>query len=133
MRHFLIITLNISLIPVTMLIPCSGAAGRMKSTTRTNWTANINMPDSIITNKICRNLVPPVEPKDRSTEVLAALSSKNTLRILNTIKPVARTFTAMDAAKLAVDTRPPQVVVINMPCTNVVVPAIGTSQVTSRR
>ena len=132
MRHDLIITLNISLIPVIKLIPCSGAVGRMKSTTRTNWTANINIPDSIITNMICRNLVPPVEPKDRSIEVVAALTSKNTLRILNTIKPVTRTFTAIDAAKLAVDTGLPQAVVINMPCTNVVA-AIGTSQVTSER
>ena len=53
-------------------------------------------------NVICRNLAPPVEPKLRSTEVLAALTSKNTLRILNAIKPVARLFTAMDRAKLVV-------------------------------
>ena len=55
-----------------------------------------------ITNMICRNLVPPVESKVRSTEVVAALTSMNTLRILNTIKPVTRPFTAMVAAKLVI-------------------------------
>ena len=55
---------------------------------------------------ICRNLVPPAEPKLRSTEVLAALTSKNTLKILNTIKPVARLFTAMLATKLVVVSGP---------------------------
>ena len=58
------------------------------------------IPDSIITNTICRNLVPLVEPNLRSTEVLPALTSKNTLRILNTIKPVTKPFTAMVAARL---------------------------------
>ena len=52
-------------------------------------------------NMICRSLVSPAfelnEPRVRSIEV--ALTSKNTLRILNTIKPVARVFTAMEAAK----------------------------------
>ena len=51
-------------------------------------------------NMICRNLVPPVEPKVRSTEVLAVLTSKNTLRFLNTIKPVTRQFTAMVRVRL---------------------------------
>ena len=62
-------------------------------------------PDSIITNMICRYLAtpPPVmeTPKVRSTELLVtALISKNTLRILNTIKPVTRVFTAKDRIKL---------------------------------
>ena len=44
------------------------------------------------------NLVPPAfEPNCRSIEVTS--TSKNTLRILNTIKPVTRVFTAMDEAK----------------------------------
>ena len=48
----------------------------------------------------CRSLVPLVEPKLRSTEVgLIRLTSKNTLRILNTIKPVTNVFTAMEVAK----------------------------------
>ena len=50
---------------------------------------------------ICWSLWLPVELNKshvRSTEVLA-LTSKNTLRILNTIKPVTRAFTTMDAAK----------------------------------
>ena len=66
-------------------------------------TSNV-IPDSIITNMICRNLVAPlaVKPKVPSTEVLVALSSKNSLRILNTIKPVTRPFTAMVKAKLVV-------------------------------
>ena len=53
-------------------------------------------------NMTCRSLVPPVVPKVRSTEVVAALTSKNTLRILNTIKPVTRAFTAMDRVKLVI-------------------------------
>ena len=53
-------------------------------------------------NMICRNLVSPVEFKVRSTEVLPALTSKDTVRILNTIKPVTRPFTAMVAAILVV-------------------------------
>jgi hypothetical protein len=62
--------------------------------------ANNAIPDSIIMNRIFRSLPLPVElnePNDRSTEV--GLNSKNTSRILNTIKPVIRAFTAMDVAK----------------------------------
>ena len=71
---------------------------RLVITTRTSWMANNATPDSIIMNMIFRSLVvPPVEPNVCSTEV--GLTSKNTLRILNTIKPVARAFTTMDAAK----------------------------------
>ena len=51
---------------------------------------------------ICRDLVPPVEPNVCSTEVVAALTSKNTVRILNTIKPVTRPFTAMVAVRLVI-------------------------------
>ena len=39
--------------------------------------------------------MPPIEPKVRSTEVLTSA----TLRILNTIMPVTKAFTAKDAAK----------------------------------
>ena len=53
-------------------------------------------------NMICWNWEPLVEPRDRSKEGLAALTSKNTVRILNTIKPVTRPFTAMVRAKLVV-------------------------------
>ena len=68
------------------------------STTRTSWMANKAIADSIIMNKICRNLLPPVEPKVRSIEV--GLTRIETLRILNTIKPVTKVFTAMDKGKL---------------------------------
>ena len=74
---------------------------RLLITTRTSWMANNAIPDSIIMNMICRSLGPPVElnePNARSTEV-ALLTSKNTFRILNTIKPVTRAFTTMDATK----------------------------------
>ena len=73
---------------------------RLVSTTRTSWMANNAIPDSIIMNITCRSLLPPVElnePNVCSTEV--GLNSKNTWRILNTIKPVTRAFTAMDMAK----------------------------------
>ena len=57
---------------------------------------NNAIPDSIITNMICRHLLPLVEPKVRSTGVgLTPVA----LRILNTSMPVTRVFTAMDAAK----------------------------------
>ena len=70
---------------------------RLEITTRISWMVNNATPDSIIMNMMCRSLVPPVEPNVRSTEVV--LTSKNTLRILNTIKPVTRAFMAMDTAK----------------------------------
>ena len=74
--------------------------GRQENTTRTSWTANNAIPDSIIMNMICRSLLPLVEPNILSTEV--GLTSKNTLRILNTIKPVIMAFTAMDTVKLVI-------------------------------
>ena len=67
---------------------------------RRTWMANNAIPDSIIMNMICRSLVPPVVPKVRSTEV--ALTSKNTVTILNTINPVTRAFTTMDANKAVI-------------------------------
>ena len=98
--------------------------GRLESTTRTSWTANNAIPDSIITNTICPNLVPPVEPKVRSTEVaLRPLTSKNTLRILNTIKPVTRVFTTIDATKPVRTTGSSQAVLEEWPCISVVEPA----------
>ena len=75
---------------------------RLEITTRTSWMANNAIPDSIIMNMICRSLGPPVElnePNVRSTEVGLTSNLKNTLRILNTIKPVTSAFTTMDAAK----------------------------------
>ena len=85
------------------LIGIGGAWSSIKLliTTRTNWMANSPIPDSIIMNMICRSLGLPVElnePNVCSTEV-ALVISKNTLRILNTIKPVTRAFTTMDVAK----------------------------------
>ena len=66
------------------------------STTRTSWMANNAIPDSITMNMICRYLLPLVEPKVCSTDVgLTPVA----LRILNTIMPVTRVFTAMDAVK----------------------------------
>ena len=52
-------------------------------------------------NMICRNLLPPAEPKVYSTEVGL---NPMTLRILNTIMPVTRVFTAMDAANPVINT-----------------------------
>ena len=63
------------------------------SSMRTSWMTNNVIPDSIITNMIRRYVV--VSP-------VAALISKNSLMILNTIKPVARPFTAMVRVKLVV-------------------------------
>ena len=67
---------------------------------------NNAIPDSIITNMICRYLASPPVDSEEPSEVSstdsssAALISKNTLRILNTIKPVTRVFTAKDRIKL---------------------------------
>jgi hypothetical protein len=90
--------------------------------------ANNAIPDSIIMNMICRSLVSPVdsESKVRLTEI--ALTSKNTLMILNTIKPVTRVFTAIDKGRLIRVTVIPQAELEYWPCTNVTVP-FCTSQV----
>jgi hypothetical protein len=72
-------------------------------------------------------------PKVRSTEVVlvVALTSKNTLRILNTIKPVTRVFTAMDRAKLVRVVGSPHEVIKNW-SGNVIEPFIRVgSQVTN--
>ena len=67
---------------------------------------------------------------DRSK--VAALTSKNTPRILNTIKPVTRVFTAMDRVKLAIIIGIPQKSSITLPCTTGSAKA-DASQITSRR
>ena len=95
----------------------SWSAIRLVITTRTSWMANNAIPDSIIMNMIWRSLVPPVEPNEpnvRSIEV--AFTSKNTSRILNTIKPVARVFTAIDAAKPVRSNTLPQWTTKSWPC-----------------
>ena len=71
-------------------------------------------------NMMCRSLVFSVEPKVRLTEI--ALASENTLRILNTIKPVIRVFTAMDKGRLIRVTVIAQVGLEYWPCTNVTAP-----------
>ena len=56
-------------------------------------------------NVICRSLTfelnanKPNDVRSESTDIVVALTSENTLRILNTINPVTRIFTTMDAAK----------------------------------
>ena len=121
------ITLNILWIPVTKYtllrfgVFCDlDWIAKMESTRRTSWLTNNAIPDSIIMNMICRSLVFSVEPKVRLTET--ALTSKNTLRILNTIKPVTRAFTAMDNGKLVRVTVIPQAGLEYWPCTNVIAP-----------
>ena len=80
---------------------CSAGTGINANTKRTSWTANNAIPDSIIINMTCRNLLPSVEPKVRSTEVgLTPVALRN----LNTIMPVIMAFTAMDAAKPVINT-----------------------------
>ena len=89
--------------------------------TRTSWMANNPIPDSINMNMICWSLGPPVELNDPTTEI--ALTSKNTSRILNTIKPVTRAFTTIDVTK-PVRTRPiPQGALSNLSSSNIVDPS----------
>ena len=102
---------------------------RMESTMQTSWVTNNAIADSIIMNMTCRSLVPPVEPKVRSTEVIVALTSKNTLRILKTIKPVTRVFTAMDKVILVRDTVFIQTALKIWFCTNIFAPFFA-SQIT---
>ena len=88
---------------------------RLVITTRTSWMANNAIPDSITMNMICWSLGPPVElnePNVFSTEVI--LTSKNTMRILNTIKPVTRAFTTMDEAKPVRASVSPQLALKNL-------------------
>ena len=80
---------------------CSTGTDINANTKRTSWMANNAIPDSIIINMMCRNLLPSVEPKVRSTEVgLTPVA----LRSLNTIMPVIKVFTAMEAAKPVINT-----------------------------
>ena len=102
----------------------------MESTMQTSWVINNAIADSIIMNMTCRSLVPPpVEPKVRSTEVAVALTCKNTLRILKTIKPVTRVFTAMDKVILVRDTVFIQTALKIWFCTNIFAPFFA-SQIT---
>ena len=95
--------------------------GRMKNTRRISWMANNAMPDSIMTNMTCRSLLPPVESKVSSAKI--GLTSKNTLRILKTIKPVTRAFTTMDAVRPVISITTPQWAIANSPCTNIDAPS----------
>jgi hypothetical protein len=54
------------------------------------------MPDSIMMKMTERSFLPPVTPKD---EVVTLLTSWNTLKILNTIRPVTEAFTVMDVVR----------------------------------
>ena len=115
---------------LTTICLCSDLP-RLTSTMRISWTINKAIPDSIITNMICRSLVLPLlvfdESEVRSSEL--ALRPKNTFRILNTIKPVTRVFTAMDAARLVWITGGAQAAFFNLPWLSNVVAASDPNQV----
>ena len=92
---------------------------------------NNAIPDSIITNMICRYLASPPVDSEEPSEVSstdsssAALISKNTLRILKTIKPVTRVFTAKDRIKLVGITTYSQILVCDNCKLNGAILAIG--------
>ena len=67
------------------------------------------------------SLVPPLEPKVRPAEVI--LTSKNILKILKTIKPVIKAFTAMDAVRPVVNIVSPQAAYEMLACTYVIEPS----------
>ena len=104
----IIITFNIWLITTTKSSAswrkgaCSAGTDINANTTRTSWMANNAMPDSITMNMICRNLLPSVEPKVRSTEV--GITPVALRMILNAIMPVIRAFTPIDATKPVINT-----------------------------
>ena len=77
---------------------------RAVDTTRANWMENKAMPDSIMTNMIYESFLPPATPKVFSSKVVVALTSRNTLKILNTIKPVTRAFKVVDMTRLVIVT-----------------------------
>jgi hypothetical protein len=100
----IIITLTISWIP-TMRPKASKAEvvpSEVLTTTRANWIENNTMADSIMTNMIDQSLLPPLMPKDFSSEVVVYLTSRNTLKILNTIKHITRAFTVIDMTRLVI-------------------------------
>ena len=68
------------------------------------------------------------EPNVRLAQV--ALTSKNTMKILNTIKPVTRVFTAIDRAESVRAIVNPHGSVIIWPCSNIDAPSAPASQVT---
>ena len=82
---------------VTKPVRCAAVTGTNPSTNQTTWIASNAIPDSIIKKMICRNLLPSVERKVCSIEVIGI--APVSLKILNTIMPVIRVFTAMEAAK----------------------------------
>jgi hypothetical protein len=106
--------------PVNPIYSVSSCASRLVSTTRTSWMANNAIPDSIIMNMICPSLEPLVELNEPND---VRSNSKNTLRILNTIKPVIRAFTTMDMAKPVRLNVFPQAAINKLPCVNVTAPS----------
>lgn len=71
------------------------------------------MPDSIIMNMIDRRFLPPVAPRFFSFEV--GLTFWYTMKILNTIKPVARALTTKDRIRLVKNIVLPQLVGVAIP------------------
>ena len=67
---------------------------KILTTSLANWIENKSRPDSISTNMIDRNVVPPVAPN-------ITLLCRNFMKILNTINPVARAFTVIVIPRLA--------------------------------
>ena len=99
----------------------ASTSSRLVNTTRASWMANNAIPDSIITDIMCWSMVFSVElPNVRSTEV--DLTPLNTLRILNTIKPVTRAFVTMEATKPVRTNVIYQGAYNNWPCSTVTAP-----------
>ena len=102
--------------------PLLCTSGRLVNTTRTSWMANNAIPDSITMNMICRSVVSLEFNVPNVCSIKVGLTFKNTLRIFNTINPVTRAFTAMDAAKPVRITGNPQGALVIPPCSNVAAP-----------
>ena len=82
------------------------------TTSRVNWIENNAIPDSISMMITDINVV---FPSVRSSEVVA-LTSRNTLKILNTINPVTRAFTIMDMTSPVTTNVSPHTAVTTWPC-----------------
>ena len=117
----LIITLSISCIPRAREKAEKEASVPVNTYTmltknRVNWIENKTMPDSINMNMTRRSLLPPVTPKIWSSAV-PVLTSRNTLKILNTINPVTRAFTVIDSVRPVRVRIWLHIVVSHWPCT----------------
>src|ERR1700678_977539 len=106
----------------------------MKETvSRDTWMANKAMPDSISMNIMDRSFLSPVAPSVCSFELYVPLTPRNTLKILNTTKPVTRAFTIMDRTSAVITITSPQYAATVCSCTIFHEPLLDTKVTTGKQ